>query len=252
MKKVVLITTGECEQRALGASLKRYFPDAGFEPAAETGGMQSIGVAPTAELRGPDPKKVRLTENWEELSPPESVDVRPGDTITRVAGRAVDPSEDYPVLDAAAHRFGMDVPVSRLPTAAEIADPRTVSAQTFVGDLGSQIGSPLATYAAIGSASNQWSVSCNGGSSRDIAYVWRVPETGSYSIGTSGSNFDTVLQIRNYKATSEIMGCNDDVGSGLTSRVTLTGLVRGTTLLIIIEGYAAEYGTLARLNIIKN
>jgi hypothetical protein len=29
MKKVVLITTGECEQRALGASLKRYFPDAG-------------------------------------------------------------------------------------------------------------------------------------------------------------------------------------------------------------------------------
>jgi hypothetical protein len=31
MKKVVLITTGDCEQLALGASLKRYFPGAEFE-----------------------------------------------------------------------------------------------------------------------------------------------------------------------------------------------------------------------------
>ena len=127
-----------------------------------------------------------------------------------------------------------------------------VHAQTLVGDLGTRIGSPVATYAYISSASNQWSVSCNGGSSRDIAYVWTVPETGSYSFGTGGSNFDTVLQIRHFSSTSSVMGCNDDHGSGLQSKITLTGLVKGVKLLIIIESYAGEYGNLARLNIVKN
>jgi hypothetical protein len=138
------------------------------------------------------------------------------------------------------------------PAASEIADPRTVSAQSLLGDLNSAVGSPVATYPYISAATNQWSVSCNGGSSRDIAYVWRAPATGSFSFSTGGSNFDTVLQIRNYKATSEIMGCNDDAGSSLQSRITLSGLVRGTTLLIIIEGYAGEYGDFARLNITQN
>jgi hypothetical protein len=96
------------------------------------------------------------------------------------------------------------------------------------------------------------SVSCNGGSSRHIAYVWRAPATGSYTFSTGGSNFATVLQIRHYTATSEIMGCNDDVRSSLQSRITLSGLVSGAQLLIIIEGYAGEYGNYARLNIVKN
>ncbi|HEX5751775.1 MAG TPA: hypothetical protein VFZ09_36485 [Archangium sp.] len=128
----------------------------------------------------------------------------------------------------------------------------TVHAQTLVGDLGTRIGSPVDTYAAISTASNQWSVSCNGGSSRDISWVWTVPETGSYSFGTGGSNFDTVLQIRHLSNTSSIMGCNDDYGSGLQSKVTLSGLVKGVKLLIIVEGYAGDYGDYARLNIIKN
>jgi hypothetical protein len=127
-----------------------------------------------------------------------------------------------------------------------------VQAQTFVGDLGSRMGSPVATYASISTASNQWSVSCNGGSSRDIAYLWTVPETGSYRFSTGGSNFDTVLQIRHYSNTSSVMGCNDDYGSSLQSRITLSGLVKGVKLLIIIEGYAGEYGNDARLNIVKN
>jgi hypothetical protein len=138
------------------------------------------------------------------------------------------------------------------PGASEIASPGMVHAQTLVGDLGTRTGSPVATYASISTASNQWSVSCNGGSSRDIAYVWTVPETGSYTFGTGGSNFDTVLQIRHYSNTSSIMGCNDDYGSSLQSRITLSGLVKGVKLLIIIEGYVGEYGDYASLRIVKN
>lgn len=138
------------------------------------------------------------------------------------------------------------------PDAAEIAESGTVHAQTLVSDLGGLVASPAATYASISTASNQWSVSCNGGSSRDIAYIWTVPATGSYTFSTGGSNFDTVLQIRNYKATSEVLGCNDDTSTTYQSRITLSGLVRGVSLLVIIEGYDGEYGDLARLNIVKN
>jgi hypothetical protein len=138
------------------------------------------------------------------------------------------------------------------PDAFEIANPRMVQAQGFIGDLGTQLGSPVATYAAISTTSNQWSVSCNGGSSRDISYVWTAPATGSYSFSTGGSNFDTVLQIRHYNDTASVMGCNDDAGSGLQSRITLSGLVKGVRLLIIVEGYAGDYNNYARLNIVKN
>jgi hypothetical protein len=138
------------------------------------------------------------------------------------------------------------------PDASEVAQPGEVHAQTLVGDLGSQLGSPLVTFPNISTASNQWSVSCNGGSSRDIAYVWTVPATGSYTFSTGGSNFDTVLQIRHYSDTSSIMGCNDDTSTTLQSRITLSGLVKGVRLLIIIEAYAGDYGDFARLNISKN
>lgn len=141
--------------------------------------------------------------------------------------------------------------------ASEFAEPGTVRAQTFVGDLGSALGSPVvAPYAYISTASNQWYVNCNNGYSRDIAYAWTVPATGSYTFTTGGSNFDTVLQIRNFRSTSEIMGCNDDTSTTLQSRITLSGLVKGVVLLIIIEGYdygsSTEYDNVARLNIYKN
>lgn len=139
--------------------------------------------------------------------------------------------------------------------ASELAEPGAVRAQTLVADLGSRLGSPVATYAHIRTASNQWYVNCNNGSSRDISYVWTAPSTGSYTFGTSGSNFDTVLQIRELRDTSEIMGCNDDTSTTLQSRITLSGLVKGVRLLIIIEAYdydVPDYGDFARLNIIKN
>ncbi|HEX8818535.1 MAG TPA: hypothetical protein VF794_01315 [Archangium sp.] len=138
------------------------------------------------------------------------------------------------------------------PGAAEISGAGTVHEQGLVGDLETRLGSPVATYASISTTSNQWSVSCNEGSSRDISYVWTVPETGSYTFSTRYSNFDTVLQIRHLSNTSSVMGCNDDYGSNLYSRTTLSGLVKGVKLLIIIEGYAGEYGNDARLNIVKN
>nr|QKW93559.1 hypothetical protein [Archangium gephyra] len=142
------------------------------------------------------------------------------------------------------------------PDAFEFVKTRDVHAQALIGDLGGAIGAPVATYAAISTTSNQWSVSCNGGGSRDISYVWTAPATGSYTFSTIGSNFDTVLQIRNYRNASEILGCNDDYHTTEQSRIVLDSLPAGTALLIIIEAYDGSasntYGNYARLNIYKN
>ncbi|WP_169342560.1 hypothetical protein [Pyxidicoccus fallax] len=143
------------------------------------------------------------------------------------------------------------------PDALEVSEPGMVRAQGIVGELGSLLGSPVTPpYAGISTASNQWYVNCNNGYSRDIAYTWRVPATGSYTFSTTGSNFDTVLQIRRLSNTSEVLGCNDDTPSTLQSRITLNSLFSGAQLLIIIEGYDygeyTDYGNIARLNITRN
>ncbi|HZI16129.1 MAG TPA: hypothetical protein VE153_37535 [Myxococcus sp.] len=131
----------------------------------------------------------------------------------------------------------------------EDLEPGEVTQLTFAGDLGSRLGSPVATYASTCTASNQWRTSCGSGSSRDIAYVWRVPETGTYTFSTTGSDFDTVLEVRHYNDSASVLGCNDDTSTTLQSRFT-NAFIRGTLLLIIIEGFEGDCGA-ARLNIIK-
>lgn len=130
-------------------------------------------------------------------------------------------------------------------------EPGTVSQMTFVRDLGSALGIPVATYPTTCTATNQWTTTCGSGSSRDISYLWTVPETGSYRFSTINSSFDTVLEIRNYNATTQILGCNDDAPDTLQSRVNLTSLLQGTRLLITIEGFEGACGS-THLNIAKN
>jgi hypothetical protein len=108
--------------------------------------------------------------------------------------------------------------------------------------LGSALGSSAGTYPTSCSATNQWATTCRSGRSKDVACVWRVPATGTY-------HFDTIMEIRNYKATSEVLECNDGSSTDVTS-ITLNGLIRGTQLLIIIEGYQGACGNV-QLNITR-
>ncbi|MCP3102143.1 hypothetical protein LZ198_25060 [Myxococcus sp. K15C18031901] len=131
-----------------------------------------------------------------------------------------------------------------------LGEPSEVSQMTFVGDLGRALGSPIATHPSTCTASNQWRTTCGSGSSRDISYVWTVPETGKYTFSTINSNFDTVMEIRHFTSTSSVMGCNDDTSTTPQSRVTLNGLVKGVQLLIIIEGFEGACGAVT-LNIAR-
>ncbi|WPB73811.1 hypothetical protein KYC5002_32830 [Archangium violaceum] len=123
---------------------------------------------------------------------------------------------------------------------------------TLVGDLGSALGIPIATYPSTCNLVNQWTTTCGSGPSKDISYIWTVPATGSYRFSTINSSFDTVLEIRNYNNTSQVLGCNDDEPGSLQSRVSLSNLTRGTRLLITIEGYEFNECGATTLNIARN
>jgi hypothetical protein len=51
--------------------------------------------------------------------------------------------------------------------------------------------------------------------------------------------------------TSQVLGCNDDAPNTFASRVSFSNLIEGTRLLITLEGYAGECGSV-HLNIAKN
>lgn len=138
------------------------------------------------------------------------------------------------------------------PTTPEIDESGTVSQMTLVGDLGSALGIPIATYPSTCNLVNQWTTTCGSGPSKDISYIWTVPATGSYRFSTINSSFDTVLEIRNYNNTSQVLGCNDDEPSSLQSRVSLDNLTRGTRLLITIEGFGFNECGATVLNIARN
>ncbi|MCP3136520.1 hypothetical protein [Pyxidicoccus xibeiensis] len=74
MKQVVLITTGRCEQLALGASLKRYFPDATFITPEHRHSFTSTRVqltpAPPPRPGGPEPVVDRLAKAMVAMTDP--------------------------------------------------------------------------------------------------------------------------------------------------------------------------------------
>ena len=81
---------------------------------------------------------------------------------------------------------------------------------------------------------------------RSLWWSWTAPVSGSVSISTAGSNFDTTLGV--YTGTSlnalQIIAENDDenfnVGTS-TSRVTFNA-VAGTTYQILVNGYRGDSG----------
>jgi hypothetical protein len=83
--------------------------------------------------------------------------------------------------------------------------------------------------------------SANGSSgTRSIWYSWQAPSTGSATISTTGSNFDTVLAVYTGNAVNSLtlIGNNDDIDPGvnLSSSVTFTATA-GTTYRIAVDGF---------------
>lgn len=118
-------------------------------------------------------------------------------------------------------------------TACEIEEASDSAPSTLVGLLG----------AIDGPAHDALELSCGSFAEPDVAFAFTAPEAGSYTFTTEGSEiFDTVLAVLDGAACDgEELGCNDDDGSELTSRLVLE-LAADQEVLIAVESWGEEAG----------
>src|SRR5439155_1190198 len=79
---------------------------------------------------------------------------------------------------------------------------------------------------------------------KSIWYRWTAPSSGTATIDTIGSAFDTLLAVYTGTAVSALtrIASDDDSGGNRTSKVTFTA-VAGTTYQIAIDGYNGAAGS---------
>ena len=81
---------------------------------------------------------------------------------------------------------------------------------------------------------------------RSIWYRWTPAESGSLSLDTAGSDFDTLLGVYTGSTVADLteVAVNDDAASDLTSAV-VTDVDAGTTYWIRVDGFGGETGTVS-------
>jgi hypothetical protein len=87
---------------------------------------------------------------------------------------------------------------------------------------------------------------------RSVWWTWTAPASGTVTIDTAGSNFDTLLAVYTGTSVSALtpVASNDDAGGGtVSSRVTFAATA-GRQYQIAVDGYGGASGSIAlRLNL---
>ena len=80
-----------------------------------------------------------------------------------------------------------------------------------------------------------------------VWWSWTAPSTGTFAIGTIGSNFDTYLSVftgtGSQLSSLSLIGADDDSGGNWTSLYNLNATA-GTTYQIAVDGYASNTGNI--------
>ena len=93
------------------------------------------------------------------------------------------------------------------------------------------------------SGSDHFSPACAAAGSPDVAYLFTAATTGVYVFDTIGSGYDTVLELLD-TASCGVLGCDDDSGGNLTSRIAVQ-LTAGQSVLVVVDGYGGGGGNFA-------
>jgi hypothetical protein len=101
-------------------------------------------------------------------------------------------------------------------------------------DLGNM--EPLDVSGTTVGSGNAGGAACGGLFDSDHSYTWTAPATATYLFSTEGSDFDTVLHLRDGNCDGAEIGCNNDVSFADTwSRVALP-LNAGQTVVVTVDG----------------
>ncbi len=110
---------------------------------------------------------------------------------------------------------------------------------------GTTINTTGDNFVATFETSEPFNVGTTGGKS--VWWNWTAPSTGTVSVATAGSSFDTTLGVYTGTAVGSLtkVAANDDVsGSLLTSRLTFSA-VANQTYRISVDGYGGATGNIA-------
>ena len=130
-------------------------------------------------------------------------------------------------------------PPSPTPTPSPPPNDNFASSQVIGGCSGSVTGSNILATKEAGEPTQ---LAASSGSIRSVWYQWQAPSTGSATITTSGSDFDTILSVYTGSSVGGLTlvpnGTNDDAvpGSDVTSSVTIN-VTQGTLYSIAVNGY---------------
>jgi len=105
-------------------------------------------------------------------------------------------------------------------------------------DIGSAVGSPVATGTTVGQDEDLVQ-SCGGGGAVDYVIRFIAPAAATYQFDTFGSGYDTVLSLHDDCGLAAVV-CNDDSG-GLQSQLSYA-MAAGQQILIAVSGYAGNTG----------
>ena len=113
-------------------------------------------------------------------------------------------------------------------------------------DLGAH--SPATISASTIGAQNTTGSTCGGWFAPDLSYAWQAPFGGLFRFDTIGSDFDTVLSVRDGECEGAELACNDDRGFGDPSSEVTLALQADQAVVVIVGGMGHDSGA-AVLNI---
>ncbi|HKN81930.1 MAG TPA: NF038122 family metalloprotease, partial [Pyrinomonadaceae bacterium] len=119
------------------------------------------------------------------------------------------------------------------------ANDNFASAQTLTGCSGSATGTNVfATHEAGEPNHFQDNVGADRGGNRSVWYQWQAPSSGTATITTAGSGFDTVLAVYtgNSVGSLTVVGKGDDSATDVTSTLTFAATA-GTVYKIAVDGF---------------
>ena len=116
------------------------------------------------------------------------------------------------------------------------ADAACAAPGCVASDL-SSTASGLVASGSNGSGTTTETGTC-GGSGREVLFRYVAPRTGIYVFDTIDSTYDTVLYLRQTSCTGAELACDDDGGTGTTSRISVS-LAAGATVYIFLDAYGA-------------
>jgi hypothetical protein len=106
-------------------------------------------------------------------------------------------------------------------------------------DLDSEIGVVVGSTVGAG---NTMVGSCGGGSAPDASFSWTAPATAAYLFDTAGSEFDTVLYLRDGGCDGPEIACNDDASATENRGRVIVALTAGQTVVATVDGKGSASG----------